>query len=366
MGKLDLKYFNESEYVIDFFDCYIKYNKEDKKTNIFRNAKISYATYSRVKKGESNAGDIIAVKLRKYFKYKKINSKTFDVIENKINEIYNKIYFKYNDKYTIEIQWLDNLLSQKTTLEPVLILFKLLILATINMPEKYKAECSILFLKIKPYMFVFKNCLKELYFIVELIFVKVVDDLSLKSDYSNDLVLQVLSTKMLEMNNVFASLYFAEKVAGKFLDNGNIKRYLLVMSNTMACHNKLKEYEKTKIQGINLLGTFNSLKYDDIEYQLCSLHLLIAYLNLNLYKEVINLLVKSNKFNMNDICCFMLASRKLGDVNYLLLNSKIQPDEIDKKQLITMLDDLDDEKMNILDAKYCISKEILTLLNELK
>ena len=171
---------------------------------------------------------------------------------------------------------------------------------------------------------------------------------------------------MLEMNNVFASLYFAEKVAGKFLDNGNIKRYLLVMSNTMACHNKLKEYEKTKIQGINLLGTFNSLKYDDIEYQLCSLHLLIAYLNLNLYKEVINLLVKSNKFNMNDICCFMLASRKLGDVNYLLLNSKIQPDEIDKKQLITMLDDLDDEKMNILDAKYCISREILTLLNELK
>ena len=30
MGKLDLKYFNESEYVIAFFDCYIKYKKEDK------------------------------------------------------------------------------------------------------------------------------------------------------------------------------------------------------------------------------------------------------------------------------------------------------------------------------------------------
>ena len=70
MKILRLNDFNTSIYVIKFFDCKIKEDKEIKKVNVFKEAQISYATYSRVMRGESNSKDIIASKLRNKFGYK--------------------------------------------------------------------------------------------------------------------------------------------------------------------------------------------------------------------------------------------------------------------------------------------------------
>lgn len=362
MKMLNLSDFNTSLYVIKFFDCKIKDNKEIKKVNVFKEANISYATYSRVINGQSDCGDTIAFKLLKKFGYKKISDGALITIAEKINKIYHKIYFKFVGNYEDEIEWLNRLINRKNTLEPILKLFKLLIYATITMPKNLKKEYSNLFLEIKPYENLFINDFKDLFHLVKIIFTNEINFDDLKSDYENELLLQTFSTKMLESGNIISSLYYAEKAANRFWDNSNLKRYSLIICNMMSCHNKLGEYKKSIQYGNKLLGTFESFKYNDVEYDLCTLHILISYLNLECYDEAISLLSEFKEFNMNDICCYMIASSRLGKTDYVFLNSKIQSNKDEKSELISMLNNLDDDKIVILRTKYRISEDILRLL----
>ena len=157
-----------------------------KKVNVFKEANISYATYSRVINGQSDCGDTIAFKLLKKFGYKKISDGALITIAEKINKIYHKIYFKFVGNYEDEIEWLNRLINRKNTLEPILKLFKLLIYATITMPKNLKKEYSNLFLEIKPYENLFINDFKDLFHLVKIIFTNEINFDDLKSDYENE------------------------------------------------------------------------------------------------------------------------------------------------------------------------------------
>ena len=68
---------------------------------------------------------------------------------------------------------------------------------------------------------------------------------------------------------------------------------------------------------------------------------------------------------MNDICCYMIASSKLGKIDYSLMKSKIISNENKKFELIGILNNLDVNKIEILRVEYHISDDIIELLQKL-
>jgi hypothetical protein len=303
MKKIDLSLYKNIEQYFIFYDIEIKKNKLNKDEFLESNG-ISPSSYWRTKKNGSKIGYEILEKLNNIFLYKMINDDIIDNIEKGLNRIYFNVYYKRGDSYEEDLKWIDEMLSERYVINPILQLFKLLLVLNSKLdPKKLIIQSEEMYKEIQGYINFYNDSLKEIYEIIYIAFLEDVNNEVLSYKYKNELSLFTLSSKCILKERYIESLYFAEKAKKIFISNENLKRVFIINLNLMAAYNYLHKFDECNLLAKRQIISLESYDYHDFEYEQAQQHYMISCVGLNKSLEIIELLKDKEGLTVTEYCC---------------------------------------------------------------
>lgn len=342
MKKIDLNIYNN--YLI-YFQLYdVKINESEMGIEKFlQSVEINPSTYRKCKKGELIAGPKLIKILTDYFDYVMPSNDIIDDFENLCNDIYYKMYYKIYDDYDDYLKKINNLLDQKYTIYPIIMLFKLLLIISSNLDYKVIVENNIKdYNEVKKYSKFFTEDLMDIYELIYLTFEYNISEGYWLKNYNNGSAYFILSTRSYVNKKYIESIFFATKAKEFLSRDGNIIRTLflnntlmsslLFVGNYQEC-NDLAFKQQLVLKAVNSQYIFlqkNAMKYN-----------VVSLLGLNDYSKILIELDKYNSFNLTLLTCYLVSIYK----------------EKGKKAYINYFNDLQIEN---LDNEY---KEYLNILN---
>ena len=104
--------------------CYFEFDVLLKEQPITKEAfliehNITPSSYRRARLQEVNIGTKIIQKLSDILGFKYLKENEIKLIEKRLNDIHNKVYFKIYDTFDEDLDYIDNYIEQKTLLFPV-------------------------------------------------------------------------------------------------------------------------------------------------------------------------------------------------------------------------------------------------------
>lgn len=310
MKKIDLSIYKEFKQYFLFYDVVIKGQKSNKEEWLKANS-FSPSSYRRAKEDGNKIGIEIIKELNKKFSYNMISDEIIDEIENKINEIYYNIYYKKVESYEENMNWIEKKIQEKYIINPVLLLFKLLLIVNSKIdPKKTILEYQSLFTEINKYKEFYNNDLLEVFEIINISFINDIDLNVLSYDYKNELSYFTLSTKCILKGMYIEAIYFAEKSKQIFIKEENAKRIYYINLNLMSAYNYLGKYNECYLLAQKQMIALESYKCDEFEYLSAKKHYLISCFGLGKYKDVIKVLEKKVGLNKTDYCCLLISKYK--------------------------------------------------------
>ena len=316
MKKLDLSVYKEFKQYFLFYDVEIKSVKSNKEAWLEENH-LSPSSYRRAKNDGNKIGLELIKELNKKFSYNMITDEIIDDIENKANEIYFNIYYKNIDAYEENMAWIENMLSKRYIINPVLLLFKLLLIVNSKVdPKRILLEYNDIYNDVQKYKEFYNDNLLEIYEIINISFIDDIDINVLSRNYMNELSYFTLSSKCILKGMYIEGIYFAEKAKQFFIKEENAKRIYYINLNLMAAYNYISKYGDCNLLAQKQMIALQSYKCFEFEYTSAKWHYMISCLGLERYSDVINILGEKKGLNKTDYCCLFISKYKLNKNDY--------------------------------------------------
>jgi len=342
VNKINLSVYKNSNQYFIFYDIKIKEIYSNKE--YYQESKdISPSSYRRAKQKPSKKGVEILKKLNDEFSLKMINEKIIDKIEKKLNIIYNNIYYKKDNCYIDDMNWIDDYLEKKYIIMPILLLFKLLLLTSQNSnPKKIIHENRELYKTVKKYEKFYNSDLLELLEIIDITFTEEMSVAVLTKTYKNELSYFTLSSKCLLEKKYIESIFFAEKCKKEFIHKENAKRIYYINLNLMTIYNHLHRYEECYMLSKNQMIALESYEYKGFEYETALKHHVIACLGLKKFNEIDELLKNKKELNITETICLLISlfnvDKKEYNETYFNLTNKLQNGKF--KEILLILNEI--------------------------
>lgn len=335
MKKINLNLYKEFKQYFIFYDVIIKKVKSNKEEWL-KEKGLSPSSYRRAKEDGNKIGIELLKELNMIFSYKTVDEKLIDEIEKKINEIYFNIYYKKNDLYDENINWIDAYLKEKYIIEPVLLLFKLLLIVNSKIdPKRILVDYIELYNEVQKYMNFFNEDLLEVVEIINISFQNDINEEVLSKTYKNELSYFTLSSKCILNGRYIEALYFADKAKQIFIKEENAKRIYHINLNLMSAYNYLEKYSECNLLAQKQMLALESYKCYENEYIFAQKHYIVSCLGLGEYNKIVDLLARKNGLNKTEFCCLLISKYKIDRNEYInYYNSLITSINCSKHDLI--------------------------------
>ena len=334
MHQISLQVYKESKQYLWLFEIIMK-NQGLNKDEFLLSHGISPTSFRRARSSEQRVGIEIIEKLSKIFDYRVYKEEEIDQIELLLNQIYNEVYFKIYDNFDSFFEKIENELNRKSILFPILNLFKMFLILNEHKQRKDTLrENQELFNDLQKYGAFYNQDLKEIYEIVELIFMKDIPDEYMRNEYKNGLIYYSLASKYNFNKDYIASLYFADRARKIFLQEDNFLRIFFLNLIYMHNYNSLGNYKICCELAGNQLLSLKSLEIKSFIQSTTELHLVIAHLGLRNYKKVIELLSNKEVYQSTEVYSLLIAKFMIDKKEYQeLYNSTIKDNQNRKEDL---------------------------------
>ena len=312
--KVDLSEYEQYSIFLYVFDVLIKNTKTEGKEKYLKSKGISPSTYRRTKLHQTKASTskILVDDLCVFLEYKQIDTSTIREIENVINDIYDKIYYKKEVDIYKWLTYFKNLIDEKSIIFPIAHLMRLFILITKNNPSKIISSYKEEYEQILKYKDFFIGGLEEIYEIVNIAFIKDLNNTILFTKYKNELTYYTLANKCYLLNDLTNCYRLITMCEESFIEKRNYKRMYYLDALKMAYYNKIKSYEDAYLLGDYNLKSIESMNDSqnlfEKELRLFKLHVSISCIGLRKYEEAFNMVISNKRLNNNEICCLIFLN----------------------------------------------------------
>lgn len=369
---ISLKEYKDEILYYSLFDVLIKKVATNRELYL-EDLDIAPTTYKRCKRRESKKGRLIISKLANHFGYKIPTEEFINELEDRFNKIYHNIYYKIESKFEQDIQYLDELLKEKTLLNPIIKLIKLFILFNSLDDTKVKMnENKELFDEVKEFTPFYNNDLLELYEIFNILTTDNIDDNMIVKEYKNELCCTALSSRLFKMERYIDCLYLCKKIKQKFIHDENFNRIFFINLSIMVCYNFVGEYKLSYELSYKQCLTLESLTIDNYYAEISEFHYLIACLGLGKYQEIIDILDYRAKYSMKEILILLIAKyKKSVDEYYEIYNFLMNIYYSDKTKIfLSSINELVINKKievidNIFNKELGITRPIINILKKM-
>ena len=233
MYKINLNDYKSSMKYFNFFDVQIKKLDIDKE-DFLRDNNISPSTYRKCRNFYQKGGSTIIKKLCEIFNVKYVDETFIIDLENKINKIYHKIYYKIRNSFDEDLDYLNNLLKENNIMKPIVQLIKLELLA--NFPidiNKFIRENENIYNEIKKYSQFLNEDLLEILDNLSFVFEKDIPEKALMKNYKNSLAYFSLASRLCDEERYAESIFMAKKAETILIEEKNYKRLLHLNTKIM-------------------------------------------------------------------------------------------------------------------------------------
>lgn len=316
MNKISLKYYTKSNYQLQFFDLFMK-NNGHRKEDVFKELYINNSSYRRAKEYSQKIGEEIVQKLCEKFDYSIIDDTKITEIEELLNNIYYDLYYKIYDSYDLYFQKINELIDNKSILEPFLVLFKLLMMVNANKSVNilYKENID-LYNNIKPFKKYFQNGFIEIYDVLSLFFEESLDECQWNHDFNNALAYQILGSKNYKSKKYIECIFYSYKSLDILIEDCNYKRVIQVNQMIISSLLNIGNYEETLALTTKQIKTIKSLSIFDSYYKNATNCYYISLLGLKKYEEILKDLNENNINNFITLTCYLVALYKTNENEY--------------------------------------------------
>lgn len=337
MYKISLKEYKENMQYFYYFDILIK-DLDVNKEFFLKDNGISPSTYRKCRTIYQNIGDKIIESLCNVFKVKYVSKEFIEIFEDRINKIYNNLYYKIYDTYEDDLNYLDNLLKEDYIIKPIILLMKLEMLANypIDISKYIKANVDEYF-EVRKYINFFNEDLLELFDIISFAFEKNIPEKSLMKNYNNSLAYFTLASKLCDNRRYAESIFMAKKAEELLIKEHNYKRLVNLNIKVMHCLNLLENYKECFELASNQLYNLKSFINVDFELKYTIQNLVISALALGKYKYVEEILINKESLSINECFYLLIAEYKLDKNKYNEIYSFYLSNSNDNSELFVLL-----------------------------
>lgn len=325
MNKIKLDEYKQNKQYLFLFDILIK-EVASNRDFFLEELDIAPSSYRRAKMNEHNISKQYIYKLSNYFGYKIIKENEIEKYQIFLNEIYNNFYYKIDSKFTYLIGKLEECISEKNLFQPIFMLFKLLLTSSKdNSYSIIRNESLYLLEEVKKYSLFFNNEMNEILDYIELLFEENIDNKNYNLNDKSALFYSALASKYCDRNESLISLFYASKAKEKYFLDANYKRLANLEFTIMSCYCNMKNYDKYYELAYKQFFNFKNLNNSINEYNLSKIHLAIAMLSLNKYKDILYMFNDIKDMSFSEIVCVLIAQYKVNKKEYyVLFNNLIQ------------------------------------------
>lgn len=325
MNKIKLDEYKQNKQYLFLFDILIK-EVASNRDFFLEELDIAPSSYRRAKMNEHNISKQYKYKLSNYFGYKIIKENEIEKYQIFLNEIYNNFYYKIDSKFTYLIGKLEECISEKNLFQPIFMLFKLLLTSSKdNSYSIIRNESLYLLEEVKKYSLFFNNEMNEILDYIELLFEENIDNKNYNLNDKSALFYSALASKYCDRNESLISLFYASKAKEKYFLDANYKRLANLEFTIMSCYCNMKNYDKYYELAYKQFFNFKNLNNSINEYNLSKIHLVIAMLSLNKYKDILYMFNDIKDMSFSEIVCVLIAQYKVNKKEYyVLFNNLIQ------------------------------------------
>lgn len=282
--------------------------------------------------------------------------------------------YKIYDEYDEYLKKIDELLENKYVIFPIILLFKLLLLASSNANHSSIIKNNIEdYKQLKKYKKFFTDELLNVYELIFLVFEADISDGYWLKNYNNGMAYYILASRSYYNKKYIESIFFATKCKEFLSAEGNIIRTLFLNNTLMSSLLYVGNYEECNdlafkqnlsLKAINSQYTFLN-KYA-IKYYIASL------LGLNKYSEIISKLENKPSYNITLLTCYLVAVFKVKGINeYYKAFNEINVENLDEKykQYLNLLNTvITKNKKSLLQqlAEYRMDDWIINILKKIE
>ena len=370
MKKIDLSVYKEFKQYFLFYDVIIKGEKSNKEEWLKANS-LSPSSYRRAKEDGNKIGIEILKELNEKFSYNMIDNNIVDEIEKKINEIYFNIYYKKVELYAENMEWIEEWLEKKYIIEPILLLFKLLLIINSKIdPKRILVEYITLYNDIQKYINFLNADLQEVWEVISISFQNDINEEILSKTYKNELSYFTLSSKCILNGRYIEALYFADKAKQIFIKEENAKRIYHINLNLMSAYNYLEKYIECNLLAQKQMLALESYKCYENEYLFAQKHYIVSCLGLGEYNQIIDLLSKKNGLNKTEYCCILISKYKINKFEYdkyyhSLITSTCSKNDLSYFELINKFINKNDKRLIEEIEKHRLTSSIIKILKKM-
>lgn len=373
MKHFNFDLYKESKQYFQLFDVYIK-QFEKNKENVFNKLNINNSSYRRARDNEQTVGREIIKKLSDNYDLKIPSDSFIDKLEKVTTRIYNNLYYKVYDTFDDDSNFIDESLTDKTLMFPVLNLLKLFLIINSNIsPKKVLEEYKELYEEIKKYKAFLTYELLEIFEIMSLFFEdEYINDGEWVTNYNNPMTYQILASRFYAKERYVEAIFFSLQAIEIMIEDQNFKRYLTVNHTLMSSLLYAGNYQECYNRVEKHYYCINSLNLGSSEINITEKYLYVSLLGLKEYNRIIKDLINRDDFNLTLLTCLLVALHSVSkkDLYKKYIDENIKLEEFDEdsakylKLLIYYLSHRDYKILKNL-GKHAIMGSLINILKKI-
>lgn len=371
MKNFDLSIYKKTRVYFDFFNIYLK-KQNITREEIFSILIINNSSYRRCRESEQKVGKQILKQLAEYFEFIIPNDIIIDELQEKINQIYHKMYYKIYDTYEEDQKYIDALLGQNILLLPIVKLIKLyLVVNSTKSVVDVKTEYKEMFEDVKSYLDMFTYELREIYEILNLFFGdEIVLNENWNQDYKNAMSYQIVASKCYFEKKYIEAIFFSKCSLEILLNDMNYKRIITVNRTIMGSYLYVGNYSECHKIAEKQILYLQSINYSDYELESAYMFEAVSLLGLEKYNEVEKMIEGYSKMNLTLLTCLFVALYQVNREKYIeLYNENIEEFDSENKEYLFQLNKyLKNKDKNALSRlnNYSIMGGLIKILKNFK
>ena len=276
MKTINLSIYLSNCQYFKLFDVLLKDQTVTKEAFLIEN-NITPSSYRRARNQEVNVGNKIISKLSNILGYTRLTEIEIRQIEERLNDIHNKVYYKIYDGFEEDLEYVELYLKKNTLLFPIFLLFKVFMIFNKHVScLKVIDDEEETFKTLKRFNNFYSDSLLGIYDFIECAFTKQVPSRILEKSSAYPMVYQVLASKYSNEHKYFESNYFAQKAFEIYIRDNNYKRALYAIFPCLFNLNQLGNYEEAFKISYNHISMLKSFGCEEFEYDSMLKHLVVS------------------------------------------------------------------------------------------